>query len=370
MADTKASAGIKLASVAALVALAGCDGVNFDHLGPGLNRNQTVRVETAPRPQPDANGVISYPGYQVIVAKRGDTVTDVANRVGLSPAEMARYNGLGADHELRGGEILALPRRVATREGGFDIESIASDAIDRAEGTEPAAGARTPAGTRTPANSEVEPIRHRVGRGETIYSIARLYDVSVSALVEWNGLGPDLVVREGQYLLIPIVTSRVEPDTNTTPGQGTPTPTPPSASEPLPETVETATVPPSPRLGGQQTASDRSFLMPVDGRIIAQFGNGNEGIDIAAPAGTTVKAAEGGEVALVSRSVGSSSIVLLRHADNIFTVYADIDEVKVAKGQRVQRGQPLGKVGSGNPAKLHFEVRRGADSTDPMPFLQ
>jgi len=183
--------------------LAGCEsGWDYDFRNTGGSEGQAVRVESGPRPDPDARGVISYTNYQVAVARRGDSLGDVANRVGLPAEELARYNGIPRDARLREGEIVALPRRVpvgGTAYGGsrsddrIDITNIAGDAIQRAE---PTAGAVIPA--RGP-----EPLRHRVERGETTYSIARRYNVTPRALADWNGLGPDMAVREGQFLLIP-----------------------------------------------------------------------------------------------------------------------------------------------------------------------
>ncbi len=347
----------------AVLALAACDR-SFE-LGSYNLAGGDPAIRTIPRPEPDARGVISYPNYQMAVARRGDTVTDVAARIGLGSDELARHNGLPADKPLREGELLALPRRVESG-GRLDIESIATTAIDNADqGT-----------TTAPAQNQtmVEPIRHRVERGETAYSIARLYNVSVTSLASWNGLGADLAVRENQQLLIPIVESRetsaVDPSK---PGTGTTTPTPPSASKPLPEEVETATLPPSPELDQfKSDDSSRKFLTPVQGKIIQKYSGkkgGNEGIDIAATPGTAVKAAEDGEVALISRSVGSNTIVLLRHSDNIYTVYSNVKDVKLKKGQKVKRGQKIGAVAEGDPSHLHFEVRRGTESVDPAPYL-
>lgn len=349
----------------ATLAVTACDPAVYGNLGPGLSRPQTVRTESTPRPKPDANGVISYPSYQVVQAREGDTVADVAARIGLQSRELARYNGLAEDQVLRRGEILALPRRVATG-GSLDIENIASSAIDRAEGT---GGAEADPGTARTAG--VEPIRHKVERGETVYSIARLYAVSVRTLAQWNNLGPDLTVREGQFLLVPVAQTAATEDTSR-PGQGSVAPNPPSSTKPLPASERPAPVPPSPNLGSQRTADSAKMLWPVDGPVIGKYSGkgGNEGIDIRAAEGTTVRAAANGTVALVSRSVGSTSIVLVRHADNIFTVYANVVSVRVKKGEDVARGQPLGKVAKGDPSALHFEVRRGTDSTDPMPFLE
>ncbi len=74
-------------------------------------------------------------------------------------------------------------------------------------------------------------------------------------------------------------------------------------------------------------------------------------------------------MALVSKSVGAKYIVLLRHADNIYTVYSNVAQVKLTKGDKVTRGQPLGVVAEGTPSYLHFEVRKGTQSVDPKPFL-
>ena len=85
--------------------------------GNGLDTSGAALQASAARPAPDARGVISYPGYQVAVAQRGDTVGSVAQRVGISPGELASYNAINANAPLREGEVLALPRRVAAASG-------------------------------------------------------------------------------------------------------------------------------------------------------------------------------------------------------------------------------------------------------------
>ncbi len=322
-------------------------------------------VKTAPRPKADARGIISYPNYRMVEARAGDTVATLAKRIGIEAGKLASHNGLKSDQKLRGGELLALPS-AATLGSGIDIRAIASNAIETAPKPDTKTGGAGASG--------IEPIRHRVERGETAYSIARLYDVSVTALASWNGLGPDLAVREGQQLLIPIVESRETQDVAIVqPGKGSATPVPPSASKPLPKKVKTEPLPPSPKLGQfKSDDSSRKFLTPVQGKILKPYSGktgGNEGIDIAASAGAAVKAAEDGVVALISKSVGSNTIVLLRHADNIYTVYANVSDVKLSKGQKIKRGQRLGAVSKGSPSYLHFEVRRGTQSVDPAPFL-
>jgi len=359
----------------AVLALAGCEDFDIDLRPDGINTSDAAQTASAPRPEPDARGVISYPSYQVAVARRGDTAADVAARVGLPVAELASYNGVSADVTLREGEILALPRRVDPAPGTapIDITTLAGDAIARADDTitpaEPAAAAAAPG---------PEPVRHQVLRGETAYSIARLYNVSVTALADWNGLGPDLEVREGQYLLIPVAVeeSAAAPGKTTDPGEASAAPPPPSAATPLPDeetqpagAVTTAPLP-SPDLEAEKTVSSR-LALPVSGGIIRTYQKGkNEGVDFAASAGSAVQAAEAGEVAAITRDTDQVPILVLRHADGLLTVYANIDGITVDKGDKVSRGQTIAKVRAGEPAFLHFEVRDGFESVDPEPYLQ
>lgn len=375
--------------VMALLLLTACSGadMDWDLRSDGLDTTDAAFQAADARPQPDANGVISYPNYQVVVARQGDTVSSVAARVGLPAGELASFNALSPDATLRAGEILSLPSRVAAMPatapgmgtaGATDVTAIAATALDRVDGS---AG---PAAT-APAT---EPLRHQVRRGETAFSIARTYNVSAKALADWNGLGPDLAVREGQYLIIPTAstappaTSEAVPfktgESVPAPGTGSATPLPPSSTAPLPaeETTPAAEAPEAtpvePDLGAQQTAASAAqFAMPADGKIIRSYVKGkNDGIDIAAPAGSPVRAAADGTVAAITKDTTGTPIVVLRHDGGLLTVYAGVDAVSVAKGDKVTRGQTIAKVKAGDPAFLHFEVRQGADSTDPMPYLQ
>jgi hypothetical protein len=87
-------------------------------LGGRLDTADAARTATADRPAPDQRGIISYPGYQVAVARRGDTVASLAARIGGNAEEIARYNGIQTGDRLRKGEIVALPSRVAEPAGG------------------------------------------------------------------------------------------------------------------------------------------------------------------------------------------------------------------------------------------------------------
>ena len=401
-----------------LGALAACSSVPLDDLdwdlrGSDGNTSAEARQATAQKPVPDANGILSYPGYQLAQARRGETVASMAGRLGLGPEDLARTNALRATDPLREGELLLLPKRVAaapqpvaTAPSGsrpVDITSIATTALDQAGAPAPApAPAKAPAAS-APGGGK-EPLRHKVARGETAFTIARAYNVSPKDLADWNGLDANLSVREGQYLLIPVVAAAAAPaapvavpmaEPVTLPGSGSPTPVPPSAAKPLPAqdeppiaaapapatTSPTAKAPapaaaPAPSkpvadLGATRSESGGKLAMPVGGQIIRGYSKGkNDGIDIGAAAGTSVAAAGDGTVAAITKNTEGVPILVIRHADNLLTVYGGIDAVSVAKGATVKRGQSIAKVRSGNPSFLHFEVRKGFDSVDPTKYLQ
>lgn len=379
-------------------ALAACDQpLDLDMRGAFGNAPSTAeaaRNATAPRPQPDARGIISYPGYQVAVAERGDTVGSLARRIGADAGELARYNGVQTGDPLRKGEILALPGRVAEPLGGpiqspsgVDIGSIADGAIRRADSQTVTATALPPATPGTagaPAQVGAEPVRHKVERGETAFSIARLYNVSIRSLADWNGLGPDFSVREGQFLLIPVALpgETTEPFDEsdvvavTPPGAGTPTPTPPSASKPLPDEKTAPKAAPvekiaAPDLGKTETKTTAARMsFPVKGDIIREYAKGrNDGIDISATPGAPVVAADAGTVAAITEDTNGIPIIVVKHAGSLLTVYSNVEGLTVKKGDSVTRGQKLAEIRrTGTPA-LHFEVRDGFDSVDPMGFL-
>jgi murein DD-endopeptidase MepM/ murein hydrolase activator NlpD len=113
------------------------------------------------------------------------------------------------------------------------------------------------------------------------------------------------------------------------------------------------------------------FAYPVNGKIIREYvKNKTDGIDLSAAPGSTIVAAQAGTVAAITADADQVPIVVIKHADNILTVYANVADISVSKGTAVSRGQPIGKVRNGNPAYLHFEVRNGFESVDPMDYLK
>lgn len=377
----------------ALAALAACEDYDLDMRDLGNGFDTTAAVRQLPgRPRPDDRGVISYPNYQVVVARQDDTIRGIAIRLGLDPDALAAYNGVAPDAILRRDEIVALPSRVTEPSPAtgaiatgpiqpLDVSAIATSALDRADANAPVtatpiAPAAAPA---APIVRGTEPIRHQVVRGETVFSISRLYDVPVTNISEWNGLNSEFTIREGQFLLIPQAGAAAPRPTAavTAPGAGTATPLPPSASTPLPNETPSAPLPAAatpaaPDLGTptQPVSANARFSMPLQGAIIRSYAAGtNEGIDIGASAGTDVKAADSGTVAAVTTDTSGGAIVVLKHSDGLLTVYTQMEGLTVAKNDSVSRGQTIGKVRSGNPSFLHFEVRRGLQSLDPADYL-
>lgn len=377
--------------VAAMLILTACDKpFDYDLRGQigAFNTSDAARTATTSRPKPDDRGIISYPGYQVAVARRGDSVTDVANRIGLPAGELARYNGIDPDVKMRVGEVLALPRRVAEPSiaTGVDIQALAGGAIDAAPDTTPVETTTLPPATKTKSKSKSktksapnpgpEPVRHKVVRGETAYTISRLYQVPVKALGEWNGLGSDFGIREGQYLMIPVTEGVIKPPARptTNPGAGSQTPTPPSAVTPLPdEKIDPVPVAiPKVSVGEPSRATNKAEMgFPVRGKIIRAYKKGkNEGIDIAAAAGTKVTAAANGIVVVITEDADKRPIVVIRHPNNLLTVYTNVEKIVVKKGNTIKRGQKLAQLRAGDNAYLHFEVRDGFKSLNPIPYLE
>ena len=161
---------------------------------------------------------------------------------------------------------------------------------------------------------------------------------------------------------------------------------PAATPEPIPGSDQSAaatTTPPAASTGqqvaeGAPIAGAPGMRWPVRGKIISGFGpkaNGlkNEGINIAVPEGTSIRAAADGVVAYSGNELkGYGNLVLIRHEDGYVTAYAHGSELFVKRGDTVKRGDVIakaGQTGSVSSPQLHFEVRKGAVALDPMKFL-
>ncbi len=122
----------------------------------------------------------------------------------------------------------------------------------------------------------------------------------------------------------------------------------------------------------------KGFVWPVQGKVVLKYGAGagglfNDGINIQADRGTPITAAENGVVTYVGNELrGFGNLILIKHADNYVTAYAHTENPLVARGDVVKRGQRISSVGSTGAVtfpQLHFEIRRGRKSSDPMKLL-
>ena len=158
------------------------------------------------------------------------------------------------------------------------------------------------------------------------------------------------------------------------PGTGSPTPTPPSAASALPDDetpANTKVASLAPDLSKSQTVTSNGRMSPpVRGKVIREYSKGkNNGLDFSAAAGTAITAAASGTVAAITVDADQVRIVVLRHDNNLMTVYYNVADVAVSKGASVKRGQKLASVPA-EKSYVHFEVRKGFDSVDPQPYLQ
>ena len=181
---------------------------------------------------------------------------------------------------------------------------------------------------------------HRVERKETLWSISRRYGVDLDTLLRANHVARSSAINTGQVLVIPA-------DGSTAPG---------APFQP----------------------DNHEFIWPVKGALLASFGArhhgvANQGIDVAAPAGTPVVASRGGRVAFVGDEVpGYGKTIIIDHGDGYHSVYAWNGEVLVTAGQVVPQRQLIAKVGATGRAtapSLHFEIRRGHRPQNPFYFL-
>jgi murein DD-endopeptidase MepM/ murein hydrolase activator NlpD len=208
-------------------------------------------------------------------------------------------------------------------------------------------GDSSPPSTYIPAVSQ-RPVTHVVRSGETVYHIANEYGVSAGRLMTANGLSDPRELRVGQVLTIPGA-YRTAAIGNASSGVH--------------------------RYAGERAS--RQFLWPVQQGVVSSgFGirNGamHDGVDIAAPVGTPVLAADSGVVIFSGVLHGYGNTVIIRHDDGYATVYAHNSQNLVGENTRVACGQQIGEIGrSGRTtgANLHFEVRRDNIAQNPLAYL-
>ncbi len=200
-------------------------------------------------------------------------------------------------------------------------------------------------------------VYHHVRPGQTLFRIAKTYGVGVAELGRVNRIADPADIEVGDRLFIPGARRVLE--------------VPSFRSE------ETAML--ERQLPARDTTPARvQFAWPVQGKIIARFGVENElknnGIAIAVPQGTPVRAAERGKVIYSGADLRDyGNLIVIDHDGGFATVYAHNQVNLVKRGERVGRGQVIAKVGMTGIAEtpyVHFEIRQNAKAKDPLAFLE
>lgn len=235
--------------------------------------------------------------------------------------------------------------------------------------------------------------RHIVKRGETGIAIAKAYGVPWSRIASANGIDRDATLNIGQALFVPTATAGAQQARPAAPSRPRPGPgaTPEERAAAFQLDVDdliTGSAPavstrpsPTPAQPAAPAAAVAvpSLAWPVDGRVILSRygakagGRFNDGINVKTLRGAAVRAAADGEVIYVGDAIsGFGLMMLVRHAGGTVTAYAHLEDALADRGDKVQRGQPIARAGaSGNATEpqLHFQLRQGRRTLDPLQYL-
>jgi murein DD-endopeptidase MepM/ murein hydrolase activator NlpD len=332
-------------------------------------------IETTGSVAPRSIAATRAPGREAgttIIVGTSDTLDTLSRRYNVSSAAILQANGYKGPRALQPGQQLIIPHQTATAAA-------------------PALAAPKAAVAAAPVSAP--PSVHVVNRGDTLLSIAHRNRVPVAELAKVNSLDPNSKLKLGQKITVPGAKSAAAPTAQVAGAQPGAVAAPATkmaavAAEPpkekarlaqattTPEAAVAATE--TPVKAAEATGALPTFRWPVRGRVVTGYGaktNGksNDGINVAVPEGTPVKAAEDGVVAYSGNELkGYGNLILVRHSNGYVTAYAHASELLVKRGETIKRGQIIAKSGQsgevGSP-QLHFEIRKGSSPVDPLQFL-
>lgn len=269
----------------------------------------------------------------------GDSLHSIAWRFELDPDDLARWNKLSPPFIIRPGERLHTRAPAGGESKTTHVETVTA-----------------------PAATEVT-----VRPGDTLYSLSRENDISLSRLVAINGLKQPYVINPGQVLrLTGTPMARPMPAPITSVASAT---MPNKVNPPIKAPVKTAVVSP--------VESNRkiSWRWPIEGKVIARFNknkNHAKGIVIAGSEGQGVRATSAGKVVYSGNGLISyGNLIIIKHSRSYLSAYAHNKKLLVKEGETIKAGQKiaeLGKTGTEKP-KLHFEIRKNGKPVDPMSYL-
>ena len=343
-------------------------------------------LETTATVPPRSVAAAQPAGGTKIIVGTSDTLEVLAKRYHVTPQAILAANGYKGPRALSPGQQLIIPHP-ATATAAAPAPVMAPVAV--AAPVKPVAALAAPSST------------HFVNRGDTLASIARKNHISAAELARANGIEPSAKLKLGTKLTVPgaktatLAAPVAAAPVGAAPVAGT---LQPVAAAPAPATKMAAVAAPvqsarlaqatanveekpaaeAPAKAAETTSALPTFRWPVRGKVVTTYGaktNGksNDGINLAVPEGTPVKAAEDGVVAYSGNELkGYGNLVLVRHSNGYVTAYAHASELMVKRGDTIKRGQVIAKSGqSGEVAspQLHFEIRKGSSPVDPLQFL-
>lgn len=196
---------------------------------------------------------------------------------------------------------------------------------------------------------------HIVQRGDTLYSIARRYGVSVNSILRMNNISNPSQIEVGQ---------RIRVGSGGSSGGKAPVSRPSGVTSGAFADADTST-----------KASDANLIAwdwPHRGNIITPYSASTRGIDIAGKIGDPVKAAAAGKVSYVGNGLrGLGNLVLITHSNGFISAYAHNNKLLVKQNQRVSKGQTIAELGQSDTTspRLHFEIRRNGRPVNPQAYL-
>jgi lipoprotein NlpD len=219
---------------------------------------------------------------------------------------------------------------------------------------------------------DINAATHTVVRGDTVFNIAKRYQITQDNLRAWNNLGMDNNIQVGQtlrvkpagYVAPPTAVVVATPPTNTTPVTPPPTSTPPVSTTPPPVVSSNA--------GGTRTAGGVVWQRPTQGSILQGFGGNSKGIDFGGSIGQSVVAAADGKVVYSGSGLrGYGNLIIVQHNQTFLTAYGNNQSLLAKEGQQVKRGQQIATMGNSDASRtqLHFELRENGQPVDPSRYL-
>ena len=348
---------------------------------PGTYGGSTGIASYSPAPQSDITGALrparsswDWDGGTPVTVAPGETVDGLSRRYGVPSAAIMRANGLSPGSRLQPGQRVVIPR--------YNDASIVARSADHSPAPKQAivAGGAPSMQRAIAARLSQGSSVHVVQSNETLTSIGRRYGKTVTEIAAANRIPPYTRVKMGERLTIPGGAAVAQAPRH---------PPPLIAPRTRPQKIVTIDQPPQVHIAQQPreeskpiaaTGGTPSFAWPARGHIIAGFGEKmpsgqvNDGINLALPEGTPVRAAEDGEVVYASNELRMyGNLILIHHPNGFVTAYAHSSEILVKRGDLVKRGQVIARAGATGSVKapqLHFETRKGSTPVDPAQYLR